>query len=154
MSVLENMPANQQVNKIGKYLAHNIAGAFKLTVSPNTCDVYFILLYQVPTPYQIPGKQSEGYNDVHEMTIDINITTYSNKIRVDTIEVDPKSRTLGFDLFDSKKFHDLKEFRDAIMKKVIKRVAKAYAEYDYLFLDDIVYNQEAYNRYKLQKMDF
>ena len=126
------IPANQQVNRVGKYLYKNIDGAFKFKTSSNMCDVYFTLLYQLPEYAQDLSK-GEEYNDVHEITIDINITTYQNKVRVNTIELDPKQRTLGYDLYDPCSLEDLETAKKRVFARVVKKVAKAYAEYEFLF---------------------
>lgn len=126
------LPANQQVNRIGKYLYNNLDGAFKYTTSSNMCDIFFTLLYQLPLDMQEPDK-GEEYNDVHEITVDINITTYQNKIRVNVIEVTPQERTLGYDLYEPKLLENLESAKSRIFKKVVKRVSRAYSEYDFLF---------------------
>lgn len=127
-----NLQAGQQVNRIGKYLYKNVDGAFKYKTSSNICDVYFTLLYQIPYLERIPGKGSE-YNDVHEMTIDLNITTYQNKVRVNIIEMDPNERTIGYDVYSSDKLVNLDEAKQLILSKVIKKVSKAYQDYDFIF---------------------
>lgn len=126
------IPANQQVNRIGKYLYNNIDGAFNYKTSSNMCDVYFTLLYQLPE-YAQDASKGEEYNDVHEITVDINITTYQNKVRVNTIELDPMQRTLGYDLYDPCVLEDLEIAKKKIFAKVVKKVAKAYSEYEFLF---------------------
>lgn len=126
------LPANQQVNRVGKYLYNNLDGAFKYKTSSNTCDVYFTLLYQLPLDMQEPDKGKE-YNDVHEITVDINITTYQNKVRVNVIEMTPMQRTLGYDLYEPYILMDLENAKKRIFNKIIKRVSKAYSDYDFLF---------------------
>lgn len=126
------LSANQQVNRVGKYLYNNLDGAFKYKTSSNTCDVYFTLLYQLPLDMQEPDKGKE-YNDVHEITVDINITTYQNKVRVNVIEMTPMQRTLGYDLYEPYVLENLENAKKRIFNKIIKRVSKAYSEYDFLF---------------------
>lgn len=123
---------NLQINKIGKYIYKNIDGAFKYETSSNTCDVYFTLLYQIPYWYRIPGKGPE-YNDVHEMTIDINLTTYQNKIRVNILEMTPDERTLGSFVLKPEQLYDLENTKQIIFDKVVGRVKVMYSEYDFLF---------------------
>lgn len=133
--IVSNQPklqAGQQVNRIGKYLYKNLDGAFKYKTSSNTCDVYFTLLYQIPHLQRIPGKGKE-YNDVHEMVIDLNITTYQNKVRVNIIEMDLNERTIGYDVYLPEKLQDLESAKKTILNKVIKKVGKAYEDYDFLF---------------------
>ena len=127
-----NISTNLQVNKVGKYLYKNIDGAFKYETSSNTCDVYFTLLYQVPYWQRIPGKGTE-YNDVHEMTIDINLTTYQNKIRVNILEMTPDERTLGSFVLKPEQLYDLENTKQIIFDKVTSRVKVMYSEYDFLF---------------------
>ena len=127
------LPPSAQVNRVGKYLYKQLDGAFKYETSSNTCDVYFIMLYEVPYLYKIPGKQKEGYNDVHEMIVNLNITTYQNKLRVNIIEVTPQARTLGFDLYDAEQLEDLEQLKSTIWKNTVRRITKAYKGYDFVF---------------------
>lgn len=114
------LPASKQVNRVGKYLYKAFKG-IKYTTSSNMCDVYITLLYAEP-----------GSNDVQEMILDINITTYQNKIRVNIIEVTPKERTIGFDLYTSEEMMNLQETSKKIYQKILKRVYKAYEDFDFL----------------------
>lgn len=120
-----NLSANQQVNRIGKYLYKNIDGSFKYRTSSNTADVYFTIYYQSP--------DSGVEDDVSEMVIDLNITTYQNKIRVNVIELSPEERTLGYDLYLPEDAADLPTIQHTILNKVIRRVSKAYQEYNFIF---------------------
>lgn len=119
----QTIPANLAVNKIGKYLYKHLDGAFKFKTSANTCDVYFLLLYQEP-----------GVCDVQEMHINLNITTYQNKVRVNAIEVTPEERTLGYDCYSPELIQtDLEAAKKKIFDTVVKRVSKAYEGYDFIF---------------------
>lgn len=124
-------PTSQQVNKIGKYLYKNLGGSRSIKFSPNMCDVYFIILYQLPYNKQFVRNTPEQ-NDVHEMLINANITTYQNKIRVNTIEVTSEEKTLGFDLFEPELAQNLPLAKSLIYDTIVKRVARAYK--DYIFL--------------------
>ena len=117
-----NLQAGQIVNKVGKYLYNHLDGAFRFSKSSNMCDVYFLLLYQ-----------AEGDDEVHEMHIDINVTTYQNKIRVNIIEVTPEERTLGYNCYEPHVFDDLEAGKDRIYKTIVRKVSKAYEDYDFLF---------------------
>ena len=114
------LPASKQVNRVGKYLYKSFKG-IKYTISSNMCDVYTALLYVEPRS-----------NDVQEIILDINITTYQNKIRVNIIEVTPQERTNGFDLYTSEEIMNLQEASKKIYQKILKRVSKAYEDYDFL----------------------
>ena len=128
----QELQAGQQVNRVSKYLYKHLDGAFKLEKHPNMCDVYITLLYQIPRLQQIPGKGKE-YNDVKEMTLDLNVTTYQNKLRVNIIEMTPEERTIGHDTYSPEKLIDLEKASELIYNKVVKRVSKAYEEYDFIF---------------------
>ena len=120
-------PASTVVNRVGKYLYNNLDGAYKFTKGPNTYDVYVTLLYELKEEYGgVP-------NDVQEMTINISITTYKDKIRVNTIEMTPEERTLGFDLFPVESMEDPKLAMSIIQWKVGNRIRKAYKNYKILF---------------------
>lgn len=120
-------PASTVVNMVGKYLYKNLDGAYKFTKDRNTFDVYVTLLYELKEAFGgIP-------NDVQEMTINISITTYQNKIRVDTIEMTPEEKTLGFDLFKAEDMLDMELAMSTIKWKVGNRIRKAYKNYIILF---------------------
>lgn len=127
------IPAGQMVNKLGKYLYKNIDGRLSYKTSSNTCDVVIMVLYQLPRLQQIPGKQKEGYNDMHEMHIDINLTTYANKIRVNLIEISPDEKTLGCLIWGPEQLQDLEKSKLKILSKVQKCLIKEYKDYDFIF---------------------
>ena len=118
---------SQQVNRIGKYLYKGLDGSFKFKISPNMYDVYITFLYREP--------YVRGISDttIHEMVIDINITTYMNKVRVNVIELSPEEKTLGFDVYEPESLYNLEEGAAKIYNNVCKRISKAYKEYEFLF---------------------
>lgn len=95
-------------------------------------DVYITVRYQVPYVEGISDKLRNS-NDVNEMTVNLNITTYQNKIRVNLIEMSPKERTLGYDLYAPEKLENLEDAMHLIFNKVVKRLNKAYENYDFSF---------------------
>lgn len=121
------IPASTQVNRVGKFLYNHLDGAYRYEKGSNMYDVYVTLLYQLK-----PECGGE-VNDVQEMTININITTYQNKIRINTIEMTPMERTLGFDLMKPEEMIDLKTAMEIIKWKVGNRIRKAYKDYLILF---------------------
>ena len=126
-----NTPITKLVNIVGKHIYKTLDGAFKITYSANMCDVYVTLLYAIPEDivkiYNFPNGQ-----DVQEVTLDINITTYTDKLRVNVIEMTTMERTLGFDTYVPEKYKDVKVLEDVIIDKVLLRVNKAYSEYELL----------------------
>ena len=116
-------PANLLVNRVGKYLYKNLSGAVDNQQGANMYDVYTLVLYQDP----------EYRSDMQEMVIDINITTYQNKIRVNTIQTSPNQKTLGYDLFDSSVFEDIRYGCELVYSKVCRRIVKEYKDYKFLF---------------------
>ena len=121
------MPANKQVNRVGKYIYKHFDGAYKYDQHANECDIYITLLYEVKEEFG--GTK----NDVQEMTIDVNITTYSNKLRVNTLELTPQKRTLGFDLIPPDKLMNLEEGKKLIENIVRRRILNAYSHSITLF---------------------
>ena len=126
------LSCNQKVKQIGKYIYNHIDGAFKYKSSSNMYDVYITVRYQVPYVEGISDKLRNS-NDVNEMTVNLNITTYQNKIRVNLIEMSPKERTLGYDLYAPEKLENLEDAMHLIFNKVVKRLNKAYENYDFSF---------------------
>lgn len=126
------LSANQQVNRLGNFLYKHIDGAFNYKKSSNMYDVYMTILYQLPVDKQDEAKGKE-FNDLHEMTLDINITTYLNKVRINIIEMTPEEKTIGYDLYEPEKLEDLVRASEIILKKIQKRISREFREYDFLF---------------------
>lgn len=126
------LSANQQVNRLGNFLYKHIDGAFNYKKSSNMYDVYMTILYQLPVDKQDEAKGKE-FNDLHEMTLDINVTTYLNKVRINIIEMTPEEKTIGYDLYEPEKLEDLVKASETILKKIQKRISREFREYDFLF---------------------
>lgn len=123
------LPASKQVKRIGQYLYKHIDGAYDFKSSSNNYDVYFLLLYELKKELREPGKDYP----VQEMRININVTTYQNKVRINIMELTPKERTIGFDLYTPEKVQDLQKAYPVIMEKIYKRIYKAYEDYYFLY---------------------
>lgn len=115
----QKLSPEQQVNRIGKYLSKHLDGVYKTRRGPNTYDIYVHFEYQdFPEYTESPP--------VHKHDILIMLTAYNNKVRVDTIELTEKEKTLGFDTFSSELFNDLKQGMLLVLQAVKKNVAKQY----------------------------
>lgn len=128
----QSLSANQQVNRLGKFLYKHIDGSFNYKKSSNMYDIYMTILYQLPVDKQDEAKGKE-FNDLHEMTLDINITTYMNKIRINIVEMTPEEKTIGYDLYEPEKLEDLVKASEIILKKIHKRISREFREYEFLF---------------------
>ena len=128
----QSLSANQQVNRLGSFLYKHIDGSFNYKKSSNMYDVYMTILYQLPVDKQDEAKGKE-FNDLHEMTLDINITTYMNKIRINIVEMTPEEKTIGYDLYEPEKLEDLVKASEIILKKIHKRISREFREYQFLF---------------------
>lgn len=124
----KQLTASTQVKRIGKYLYKNLDSAYNYKSSSNMFDVYFTLYYQEKHP-----TLGIAINDIKEMNIDINITTYQNKVRVNVIEMASAERTLGYSLYRPEKLDDLPAAMKLIWSSIVKKVEKAYSDYEFIF---------------------
>lgn len=124
-----NLQAGQIVNSVGRYLYKHIDTAYDMKKSPNMVDIYFEIAYQLLPEYRKVKEDEEA----HVMSININVTTYQNKIRVNVIEVSPEERTLGFDVFKPELFENMNEGMKIVLDKVRKRIKRAFKEYEFYF---------------------
>lgn len=123
----------QQVNTVGKYLYKNLDGAFDYAKSSNMFDVYTIVLYQVPTQLAKKYNLSPEQSDVREMVINLNITTYQDKIRFNIIEQDPHELTLGCKVCNLARYKTLDDLRADVMNYLRKKLEVRYEGFDFLF---------------------
>lgn len=128
-SANNNLQPGQIVNVIGKYLYRHIDTAYNMKKSPNMVDVYFEVAYQLLPEYQVDDKDDEA----HVMSININVTTYQDKIRVNVIEVSPEEKTLGFDTFKLELFENINDGMKVVLDKVRNRMKRAFKEYEFYF---------------------
>lgn len=124
----QHIPASTQVKRIGKYLYKHIDSAYNFKSSSNMFDVYFTVYYQEKHP-----ALGITINGVQEMHIDINITTYQNKVRVNIIEMTPEEQTLGYMLYAPEKLNDLPSAMKLILDKIVKIVEKTYSDFEFIF---------------------
>lgn len=123
---------NYNINKVGKYLYKHIDSAYKYKISSNMYDVYIKVLYQIPMLSKKPRGGTE-YSDVYEMVIDINISTYQNKLRINLIEVDPDELTLDHFTVEVKGDADAQLLSKKILARIEKRLNKLYDGYEFIF---------------------
>ena len=129
------LPLPSQVKRLGKYLKDNLTGAYKVKEPPNEYVIYTTILYQIDPkvrkmmkryPTELKGIEEE----IYEMNIYFNITTYSGKyIRVNIIQLDEYEITLGFlrlDRLDLMSLPDCKKKLLAYTKKVIEKRYEGY----------------------------
>ena len=128
-SASKPMSVNQQVKRIGQYLYRHIDGAYDYRSGPNYFDVYFILLYELKPELRKPDQDYP----VQEMDINLNITTYQNKIRINITEITPQERTIGSDVYSPEKVQDLNKAYSLIMNKIYRRICRAYDDYHFMY---------------------
>lgn len=124
------LQANQQVNRVGKYLYKHIDSAYDIDYSVNNCQVKFLVLYQIP---QNIIDRLDLNNDTNELKIYIDITTYQNRIRVNTIVNDPYERTLKFKLYNPDVFENLDEGCKQVFKDIQMIVTKEFKDFEFIW---------------------
>lgn len=117
----------QDINKIAKYIYKHTDGAYKLSFGVNQVDVYMYFYYHSGTSSDEPVKQ---------MNLDINMTGYDNKIRLNVTEIDDMENTfvgttIPVESLDT--LEDLEYLRKIVYNKIVKGIEKEYADYDIIY---------------------
>ena len=140
------------VNKLGKYLYKNIDSREKITFTSNTCDVYINFYYMLPKEVRDMVKRyranfAEDPNEMHEVCVNISLTTYQKKIRVNVIEMlNPAElehrqaageaigadRTLGFKVLSPMEAADYNWSKSVIIHYVVDSIKRYYGKYEVL----------------------
>lgn len=129
---INGLKLQQVLNKIGKYIYKHIDGAYKIQFSSNQCDVWFNVYYQPKYYDRIPGK-GEQYNDVKTMSINLNLATYQDKIRVNVIDGSGYGKTLGHFVLKDTDLSSFQAARDVIYDTTIRIIVKNYKDTDFIF---------------------
>ena len=124
------VPVGQLVNTLGNYLYKHLDGAYKFEKAPNTYTIYVTVLFSVPADIAKAYHLDAGIN---EMTLELNITTYQNKIRVNITEITPEEVTIGFDVFPPEQLQDLQTALNLVYERIKKRITRRYEDWDFIF---------------------
>lgn len=121
----------------------NLAGATSFKKSSNTFEINTIVLYQIPLDikkkYNLPDDET---TDVQEMNLNLNITTYQNKLRFNIIEETPDALTLGCKVINLglQKYQKAKTNQQLfelvmndLQKYIYQKLEKRYEGYDFLY---------------------
>ena len=131
------LPLPSQVKRLGKYLKDNLNGVYKVVEPPNEYVIYSTILYQIdPEVRKAMKRYKEELHgieeNVYEMNIYYNITTYGKYIRVDVIQLDEYEITLGFLRLEPKDLISLPYCKQKIVNYCKKRIEKKYEGYEVL----------------------
>lgn len=122
------------VNTVGKSISKKLLGTLRKRKESNECIVDCTILYQIPKEvshrYMLP---KEVRDNVGEMDVQISVTTYSNKIRVNMVQLTPKQKTMGCKTFKVDTFNNVQQGMKAVMTFIGKCVEREYPEYEVLF---------------------
>lgn len=126
-----------QVKRLGKFLAKNLTGVYKIEEPPNQYIIYSTILYQIKPEVRKAMKQYQkefqGIEEtVYEMNIYYNITTYQQYIRVNVIQLDENEQTLGYLRLEPKELMSLPYCKQKILEYTKRVIEKKYANYEVL----------------------
>lgn len=125
-----------QVKRLGKYLKDNLTGVYKVEEPPNEYIIYTTILYQIDPevrkmlkkyPKEFQGKEE----DIYEMNIYLNITTYGQYVRVNVIQLDKYELTLGHLRLEPKELMSLPYCKDKIVNYVKRVIERKYKDDGY-----------------------
>lgn len=117
----------QYVNTISNYLYRHIDTSYNQKHSSNMSDVYFQVYYQMIQPDDTLDST------LQEMNIDLNITTYRDKIRINVLELTPDEFTLGMKTFTYKDNMNLAKLMTDVLQYVDKRLTKCYSDREFVY---------------------
>lgn len=130
------LPLPSQVKRLGKYLKDNLEGVYKVVEPPNEYIIYDTILYQIaPEVRKMLKKYQKEFQgkeeDIYEMNIYFNITTYGQYIRVNVIQLDEYEITLGYLRLDQKDLISLPYCKQKILEYAKKRIETKYKDDGY-----------------------
>lgn len=121
---------NKLINQIGKYLYNHIDGALSYKTSANHATVEMMILYQRKLEDR---TENQNEDDMHEMHLELDLTTYSDKIRLNIIRLDKSEKTLGSYTIRVDQPIDYTEVQNQVMSKVRKSLIKEYNMFEFIF---------------------
>ena len=125
---------NKVVNSLGKAIYKRLEGSYSFKKTSNMYEIKSTVLYQIPK--RISDRYNlvdEERNKVNVMNVTVNITTYSNKIRVEVIEVTPEEKTIAFRTFKSDWFDNIQTGINYVYSFITSSIEKEFSGYELLF---------------------
>ena len=129
-----NVNLNKVVNSLGKAIYKRLEGSYSFKKTSNMYEIKSTILYQIPK--QISDRYNlvdEERNKVNVMDVTVNITTYSDKIRVEVIEVTPEEKTIAFRTFKSDWFDNIQTGINYVYSFITSSIEKEFNGYELLF---------------------
>lgn len=121
-------------NSVGKSIYKRLDGGYSFVKTSTGCEVRSTILYQIPL--ELSNKYNLSYEQktqVNVMDVLISITTYSNKLRVEVVELTPEEKTIGFQTFKDSTFTNVQEGVAVVMNFVQRVIRDEFKDYDVLF---------------------
>lgn len=130
----KSLNLSKTVNSVGKFLYKKLDGSYSMKKRSNTCEVKSTVLYQIPKEVSDKYNLSKEEKDnVQVMDVLISVTTYSDKIRVEVVELSPEEKTIGFKTLGSKWFENMQDGLSEVWFFVTSSIEKEFEGYDVLF---------------------
>ena len=129
---VKNIPVEQLVNRVGNYLRRHIDGVYNYRIGVQTYDLYTVIYYQYPIMPEKPGGEVK-YSELSEMNFNISLTSYSNKIRVNVIELSPDEQTICHFVLSEKDTYDMIVAREKIETEIRRVLNKLFEGYIFIF---------------------
>ena len=109
-------------------ILQHIDSAYNIELLSNKGIVKFMVYYQLKD--SVRDSIKPGDYELYEMPLDIDITTYQNKIRMYlSKDVKDEHTVLGYRLYTVDQPLDLESLYNSVMKDVQKWLNKKYGEY-------------------------
>ena len=126
------LKGSQIVNGLGKYLKKHLTGSGNIKRKPNSCTVIIPLLYTVKSDKDAlnDGISEDAPDEMGTITVEINIATYADKVRVNIyngdLTIDHKTYTIA-------SFDDYETECIKVLNHSQKKISKTYPQYDFRF---------------------
>lgn len=128
------LPKPTQVKILGDYLKKNLTGVYKVQQPPNEYIIYTTIMYQLPKELRQQLKQYDEWKDkaedIFEINIYFNITTYQQYIRVNIIMLDEYEVTLGYKRFEPRELISLPACKDKLLAYTEKQITNYFKKYE------------------------
>ena len=136
------LPLPSKVKRLGKYLKDHLAGVYNIKEPPNEYIIYDTILYQIKKSLRQEMKkypELEGIEEkIYEKNYYFNITTYSQYIRINVIQLDENEKTVGYLRLDQKDLISLPYCKKKLLNYVRRVIGKEHQGYDILLVNEDV----------------
>ena len=130
----------QIINSLGKYLFKSLDGAIDFNKKSNEFELNTLVLYEIPKEViKTYNLNEDEYGELYEAELQISLTSYDTKLRMNIYCIRPENLVLGHMTLDVSRYEDMdntqffKLVEEKLLAYIRKRLEAVFGGFEFIF---------------------